>query len=164
MYIWEGSCRKEISIQEPSADLPPLRTSPKLISCATELRFEYVRVTVFVFVPTFWLWPHTLLRSYTLTLLHSNDFILVYVQTFYFFSRDQLCSLDDDGPACSPQWDAGSPLFLKQTNTDRCRQLNIAEMINVWSIDLSLHQFTDTFYLELIWVSAMKICQNFTPA
>ena len=58
-----------------------------------------------------------------------------------------MCSLeppdfdDDDkeipGPACNAQWDAGSPLFLKQTNTDRCRQLNIAEMIDFWYMDLS---------------------------
>ena len=40
-YIWEGSCRKEISIQELSVNLPPLGVSTELISCATWLKFKY---------------------------------------------------------------------------------------------------------------------------
>ena len=39
--IWEGSCRKEISMQELSVNLPTLKDCTELISCATWLKFKY---------------------------------------------------------------------------------------------------------------------------
>ena len=42
-----GSCRKDISMYNYSSNLSPLGASTELISCATELRSEYVGVTVF---------------------------------------------------------------------------------------------------------------------
>ena len=53
LYI-EGSCRMEISMQELSSNLPPLRTSLEHISCATELKFEYFVVTVTLLNLTWW--------------------------------------------------------------------------------------------------------------
>ena len=47
LCIWEGSCRKEILMQELSVNLPPLGASTELISCANGLKFKTLAVPAY---------------------------------------------------------------------------------------------------------------------